>query len=188
MGYIGIEHTALLFCHDSYTSRVVRGKKERKRLQWHQDSAELNKDLETNPRPRLSLKVAFFLTDTTELGRGNFYVIPKSHLQNELKLPSDGISDPKKAMAIQAKAGSAVIFDRRLWHSASPNTSNVTRKVLFYGYSYRWIRPRDGMIVTHFMDRCDPVRQELLGANPSWDATALRKWLKENGQEEKIMC
>ena len=162
-------------------------KKERKRLQWHQDSAELNKDLETNPRPRLSLKVAFFLTDTTELGRGNFYVIPKSHLQNELKLPSDGISDPEEAMAIQAKVGSAVIFDRRLWHSASPNISKATRKVLFYGYSYRWIRPRDGMTVSHFMDRCDPVRQELLGANPGWNANALREWLKENGQE-KTMC
>jgi hypothetical protein len=42
------------------------------RLEWHQDSGRLNVDFESNPRPRISLKVGYFLTDTTEVGRGNF--------------------------------------------------------------------------------------------------------------------
>lgn len=33
---------------------------------WHQDSGQLNNDLETNPRPRISVKVAYFLTDVSE--------------------------------------------------------------------------------------------------------------------------
>src|SRR5438874_927058 len=57
----------------------------KKRLQWHQDSDRLNKDLETNPRPRISLKVGYFLTDTTEPGHGNMYVLPGSHLQNRIE-------------------------------------------------------------------------------------------------------
>ena len=47
---------------------------------WHQDSDRLNHELETTPQPRVSLKVAFFLTDCSEPGRGNFAAVPGSHL------------------------------------------------------------------------------------------------------------
>jgi Phytanoyl-CoA dioxygenase (PhyH) len=160
-----------------------------KRLGWHQDSGRLNADLETNPRPRISIKVAFFLTDTTTTGRGNFYVIPGSHLQNRLAFPADGVSDPPEALPVAVRAGSAVFFDRRLWHSPSPNTSDETRKVLFYGYSYRWLRPRDDMTVAHLMERSDPIRRQLLGASatgghgytsPKDEDVPLRTWLREN--------
>ena len=45
--------------------------------------------------------------------------------------------------------------------------SDLTRKVMFYGYSYRWLQPRDDMTVEHLMDRSDPIRRQLLGASPS---------------------
>ena len=32
---------------------------------WHQDGGVMNRDLETSPRPRLSVKVAFFLSDVS---------------------------------------------------------------------------------------------------------------------------
>src|SRR5437868_6645207 len=53
---------------------------------WHQDSGRVNVEVESHPRPRLSLKVAYFLSDTSEPGRGNFWVIPGSHLCDTLKL------------------------------------------------------------------------------------------------------
>lgn len=134
-------------------------------LNWHRDSGRLNNELETDPQPRISLKVAFFLTDTTELGRANLYVIPGSHILN--KLPVDEDKKPKGGIAVRAKPGDAVFFDRRIWHASSPNTSEMTRKVLFYGYSYRWLRPRDDMTVDHVMGQIDPIRQQLLGAAPS---------------------
>lgn len=143
-------------------------KQEKKRLGWHQDSGRLNTELETDPRPRVSVKIGYFLTDTTEVGRGNFYVIPGSHTQNKLELPPDDVSDPEGATPVCVLPGTAVIFDRRIWHSRSPNESDVTRKVLFYGYSYRWLRPRDDMTVGSFIDRCGPIRRQLLGASTSW--------------------
>lgn len=159
-------------------------------LNWHKDSGRLNNELETDPQPRISLKVAFFLTDTTELGRANLYVIPGSHLLN--KLPVDEEKKPKGGIAVRAKPGDAVFFDRRIWHASSPNTSDMTRKVLFYGYSYRWLRPRDDMTVDNVMDRVDPIRQQLLGAAPSgWhgysspkpEDVPLRAWMQEKAGE-----
>ena len=171
--------------------------KEKVRLGWHQDSGRLNRDMETDPRPRISLKVAFFLTDTTEPGRGNFYVVPGSHLQNVPSLPEDGLSNPEGATPVRVQAGTAVFFDRRLWHSASPNLSDVTRRVLFYGYSYRWLRPRDNMTVDHYMDRCDPIRRQLLGASPNGgmgytspkdEDVPLKTWLLEHVGEEAVVA
>lgn len=171
-------------------------KSEKKRLGWHQDSGRLNQDMETDPRPRISLKVAFFLTDTTETNRGNFHVIPGSHLKNSIELPADGVSDPEGKLAIQAKAGWAAIFDRRIWHSAGRNVSDETRKVLFYGYSYRWLQPRDDMTVEHYMDRIDPIRQQLLGASPNGgygytspkdEDVPLKTWIEEHLGEEALV-
>ena len=160
-----------------------------RRLGWHQDTGRLNAELEGDPRPRVSLKVAFFLSDTSATGRGNFHVIPGSHLHNSVDFPPDGETDPPDALPVCAGPGSAVFFDRRLWHSASPNASDVTRKVLFYGYSYRWLRPRDNMTVERYLDACDPIQRQLLGASanggfgytsPTDDDAPLRTWLREH--------
>jgi ectoine hydroxylase-related dioxygenase (phytanoyl-CoA dioxygenase family) len=120
----------------------------KKRWGWHQDSGRLNLEMEGNPRPRISLKVGFFLTDTTQADRANLYMVPGSHLRNETQFPSDGVSNPEGAVPLLVPAGAAVIFDRRIWHCPSPNHSEITRKLLLYGYSYRWIRPRDNMTVS----------------------------------------
>lgn len=183
-------HIQLYHSHMNVTPPLPADQRSaKKRLQWHQDSGRLNADLETDPRPRISLKVGYFLTDTRETDRGNFHVIPGSHLRNAIPFPADGVSDPGGAVAVQVPAGSAVFFDRRLWHAPSPNRSDVTRKVLFYGYSYRWLRPRDDMTVSHLIDRCDPIRRQLLGASPtggygytspSDEDVPLRTWLREH--------
>ncbi|MDP9380133.1 MAG: phytanoyl-CoA dioxygenase family protein [Chloroflexota bacterium] len=159
---------------------------------WHQDSGRVNVEMETSPRPRLSLKVAYFLSDTSEEGRGNFWVVPGSHLRDTLDCPSDGVGQPEGATPVLAKPGTAVFFDRRTWHSASPNWSDVTRKVLFYGYGYRWIRTKDDMTVQGLWEKSDPVRRQLLGdginANGRYSPTdadvPLRVWLREHCPED----
>ena len=135
-------------------------------LGWHQDSGQINFDLETTPRPRVSLKVGYFLSDTSEPGRGNFYVLPGSHLRNDFPgTKRDGL--PYGAEPVCVAPGSAVFFDRRLWHSGSANYWQEPRRVLFYGYAYRWLRPRDDMQVAHYLPNCGPIRQQLLGASPT---------------------
>jgi ectoine hydroxylase len=154
---------------------------------WHQDSGRVNRDIDTHPRPRLSLKVAYFLSDTSVAGRGNFWVVPGSHLRDDIPVP-EGEGQPEGAVPVLAKPGTAVFFDRRLWHAASPNWSDVTRKVLFYGYGFRWIRTKDDMTVEELWPQSSPIRKQLLGygvnANghysPSEDDVPLRAWLEEN--------
>jgi ectoine hydroxylase len=189
-------HIQLYHTHMNVTPPQPSGQEPpKKRLQWHQDSDQLNRDLETNPRPRISLKVGYFLTDTSEAGAGNMFVLPGSHLWNQIPFPDDNLSNPEGAVPLRVRPGTAVFFDRRLWHTPSPNTSGQTRKVLFYGYSYRWLRPRDDMTVSHLMDRCDPIRRQLLGASPTGgygytsptdEDVPLRTWLREHLGAEAI--
>ena len=136
------------------------------RLGWHQDSGRLNIDLETDPRPRVSLKVAFVLTDVETPDRGSTHVIPGSHRRNTMDFP-EGNAEHPAATPVRAKAGDAVFFDRRLWHASGRNVSEFTRKMLFLGYSYRWLRPRDDMTVAHYLAKADPIRRQLLGASPT---------------------
>ena len=67
---------------------------------------------------------------------------------------SDDDLMPEDALATQVKPGDALFFDRRLFHAASPNLSDVERRVLFYGYSYRWLRTKSDMDLDHlYADR-----------------------------------
>jgi ectoine hydroxylase len=165
---------------------------DNKTFGWHQDSGRVNMEMESHPRPRLSLKVAYFLSDTSQPGRGNFWIIPGSHLCDTLEKPSDGIGQPEGAVPVCVKPGTAVFFDRRLWHTASPNWSDVTRKVLFYGYGYRWIRTKDDMTVQTLWEMSDPIRRQLLGwgvncngfYTPTDEDVPLRVWLREHRPED----
>jgi ectoine hydroxylase len=147
---------------------------------WHQDGGIQNRDLETSPRPRMSVKVAYFLTDVSTPGRGNFVVLPGSHLRDRIERPASG-TDLPGAIPILAEPGDAVVFDRRLWHMRSPNRSAVTRKALFLAYTYRWVRPRDDLrLPAAFVDGMTPVQRQLAGVDagdpfPLWmpDRSAL---------------
>lgn len=155
---------------------------------WHQDSGRMNIEMESEPRPRMSLKVAYFLSDISEPGRGNFWIVPNSHLNNTMVRPESGIGQLEGAIPVCVKPGTAVFFDRRLWHAASPNWSAITRKVLFYGYGYRWIRTKDDMTVQDLYPKCDPIQRQLLGDGincngyytPTDEEVPLKVWLKEH--------
>jgi ectoine hydroxylase len=161
---------------------------------WHQDGGRQNLEIETHPtRPLLSVKVAYFLSDVSEPGRGNFSVIPGSHRLNQIPRPERpelGFDPPQGATPILAEPGTAVLFDRRLWHSRTENLSPFTRKAVFLGYTYRWIRPRDDYdIDPAWRATLPPIRRQLLGegmdAMSYWglgdDEIPLRQWLRDRG-------
>jgi ectoine hydroxylase len=170
------------------------------RFEWHQDGGRQNREIETDPRPRLSVKLAFWLSDVSETGRGNFKVVPGSHVQNWIDGPPRRDvewREPEGAIAVCAKPGDAVFFDRRLWHARSDNYSKVTRKAMFFGYTLRWIAIRDEVEALHASPEfagLSPVRQQLLGGigrgiegqsegDHCWghypQTTPLHGWLKE---------
>jgi len=181
---IQLYHSHLIVTHPLPEGFVV----QHPRLGWHQDSGRLNQELEGEPRSRVSLKVGFFFSSTLDADRGNFHVVPGSHRLNQLDLPEDPEQDHPRAIPVCVDAGDAVFFDRRLWHAPGRNTSEVTRKVLFLGYSYRWLRPRDDMTVAHYLPGADPIRRQLLGESPNGgfgytsptdEDVPLKTWLAE---------
>jgi ectoine hydroxylase len=68
---------------------------------WHQDGGRQNRELETDPRPRMSVKLAYWLSDVSETGRGNFTVLPGSHKTNWLPGP------PKRDLPWPSCSGTA---------------------------------------------------------------------------------
>lgn len=161
---------------------------------WHQDSMRVNEEIECHPRPRLSLKVGYYLTDVSGPDWGNTLLLPGSHQQDELDCPDDGTASPPGAVALRVPSGSALLLDRRLWHSRSPNFGPHTRKVIWVGYAYRWLRPKDEMTVGHLIERSDPVRRQLLGyascANSAYDPddgdVPLRGWLRQHHPSDAV--
>ena len=155
---------------------------------WHQDSMRVNEEIECHPRPRLSLKIGYYLTDVSGPNCGNTLLLPGSHVSDELSCPNDGTASPSGAIPLRVPAGAALLLDRRLWHSRSPNFGPHTRKVVWMGYAYRWLRPKDEMTVRQLIEHADPVRRQLLGhaasANSVYDPeeadVPLRGWLEEH--------
>jgi ectoine hydroxylase len=165
------------------------------RFEWHQDGGRQNREIETDPRPRLSVKLAYWLSDVSETGRGNFKVVPGSHLTNWISGPPRRDvewPDPDGAIEVTANAGDVVVFDRRIWHARSDNYSDITRKAMFFGYTPRWIAIRDendGIWSSELAERLNPVQRQLLGGIRPGDGdhhwghypedTPLYGWLKE---------
>ena len=159
---------------------------------WHQDSLRVNDEIESSPRPRLSLKIGYFVSDVSEPDRGNTLIVPGSHLHDEIDVPPDGRSNPPGAEPVCVPAGSALIIDRRVWHSRSVNHSAITRKVLWMGYSYRWLRPKDEMTVEHLYPQLTPIQRQILGDResnngyyaPTDDDVPLLDWLRAQNAED----
>jgi ectoine hydroxylase len=167
------------------------------RFEWHQDGGRQNREIETTPRPRLSVKLAYWLSDVSEPGRGNLKIVPGSHLVNWIDGPPrrDIVwPDPDGVIEVTAEPGDALFFDRRIWHARSPNHSQDARKAVFFGYTYRWTAIRDVIAPVRWSDwfgQLTPVQQQLLGSihgstgDHAWGhypkTTPLYGWLKERG-------
>ena len=167
------------------------------RFGWHQDGGRQNREIETTPRPRLSVKLAYWLSDVSAPGRGSLKVVPGSHLVNRIDGPPRRDiewPDPGGAIQVTAEPGDAVFLDRRIWHARSPNHSGHTRKAVFFGYTYRWTTIRDDIAPLRASDwfgQLNPVQQQLLGSieggngDHAWghypEHTPLYGWLQERG-------
>jgi hypothetical protein len=168
------------------------------RFEWHQDGGRQNREIETAPRPRLSVKLAYWLSDVSAPGRGNFKVVPGSHRTNWIAGPPRRDmewAEPAGAVEVTAAPGDVVLFDRRLWHARSGNRSYLTRKAMFFGYTYRWIAMRDSNQALWSAGgpgpALTPVQRQLLGGLSSVDgdhawghepgSTPLHGWLTERG-------
>jgi ectoine hydroxylase-related dioxygenase (phytanoyl-CoA dioxygenase family) len=166
-------------CHSHINVHPTLPSSTPPRWRWHQDGSRQCLDLETDLPPRLSIFVGFWLSDVSSAGRGNLTLIPGSHRQRWLQGPPDPTMPwptPEGAIELTAEPGDVVLFDRRIWHTRSDNHSPITRKVVFLGYTFRWIFSRDDIADIEkepWYDDLSPVQQQLLGAG---DGTGDDQW------------
>jgi ectoine hydroxylase-related dioxygenase (phytanoyl-CoA dioxygenase family) len=109
-----------------------------------------------------------------------------THLRDEpLAVPKGGV-DPAgvEVCDLRLNAGDALFFENRVFHTAAPNRSDRTSKVLIYGYAYRWMRPEVYLEVPdrRLLAKGDAVTRQLLGEyrdvdTPPW---ALQHWAESH--------
>ncbi|MCY4111515.1 MAG: phytanoyl-CoA dioxygenase family protein [Chloroflexi bacterium] len=160
---------------------------------WHQDNGRRTLDMPELEIPaRLSLKVGYFLTDVSRPDMGNFWVVPGSHRRRSIGVKPGAGGVVPGAEPVLLRAGDALIFDARVWHSGSSNYSETTRKVLFFAYAYRWLHSDNVLPPGHeARATTDPIRRQLLdiidsgaGRMETTDETVpLRAWLTEHQPE-----
>lgn len=157
---------------------------------WHQDNGRRTLDMpEIEVPARLSLKVGYFLTDVSRRDMGNFWVVPGSHRRRSIEVEPGAGGMVPGAEPVLLRAGDALLFDARVWHSGSSNYSETTRKVLFFAYGYRWLHSDNVLPPGHeARDTTDPIRRQLLdiidtpdGRMAISDETVpLRAWLNKH--------
>jgi len=95
---------------------------------------------------------------------GSLFVVPGSHRTAGRPAWNRKTDRPFGMYELLVEAGTAVLFDNRLWHSTSPNYSARARKNLYLEYAQRWLRPFD----YYFQDdavyaAASPILKQLLG-------------------------
>lgn len=161
---------------------------------WHRDLMRTVSPV--NGRyPHLATRVGYFFTPAEEPSMGSLYVVPGSHRTAGRPAWNRSTDLPFGMHELLVEAGSAVLFDNRLWHSTSPNYGSHARKNLYLEYSQRSLRPFD----YYFQDdavyeAASPVLKQLLGYDftdiedgyvgyqePHDVDTPLRAWLADRG-------
>jgi ectoine hydroxylase len=130
---------------------------------WHRDNGLMGRDMRLlwRDQPRVTLKVAVYLTDVESADDGALEVVPRSHLDTQSRYPAE---EQSSGVPILGPAGTVAVFDARLWHRRRDNLGTRVRRALFLAYSYRWLTSRD----VPFADvpawaALPPVARQLLG-------------------------
>lgn len=155
---------------------------------WHRD-IRIPKDLGHRNLPRAGIKVCYCLTDFHQPNSGMTLFARKTHLRSEALNISKGQIDPAdvEVCDLILNAGDAVLFENRIFHTAAPNRSERTSRVLMYGYAYRWLKPEVYLDVPdeRLLEKADPITRQLLGGYRDIDTVpwALQRWSKSHGVE-----
>jgi ectoine hydroxylase-related dioxygenase (phytanoyl-CoA dioxygenase family) len=153
---------------------------------WHRD-IRIPRDLGHEKLPLVGIKVCYCLTDFQQPNCGMTLMARGTHLRTEPLKIAKGQVDPigVEVKDLRLSAGDALFFENRIFHTAAPNRSDRTSKVVIYGYAYRWMKPEiyletpdEQQLLT-----VDPITRQLLGGyrdvdTPAW---ALERWAKRHG-------
>lgn len=153
---------------------------------WHRD-IRIPRDLGHTQLPVVGIKVCYCLSDFSESDSGMTVMARKSHLDQEpLKIPKEGM-DPigKDVCELKLNAGDAVLFENRIFHTATPNRTDRIAKRIIYGYAFRWMKQEVYLDPPNedLLKKADPVTRQLLGGYRDIDtkAWAMEDWARKYG-------
>lgn len=129
-----------------------------------------------HPRSTLMVKVFYLLSDVLP-DAGGTAVLPGLH-RFPLDFPLPEPKDPRQmpgAVQMTGRAGTAYLFNGRLYHCAVNNTSDWPRRALIYNYGHAWMKIWPGYEPSHrLLENArasnDPVRRQLLGLEHPYSA------------------
>ncbi len=115
--------------------------------------------------PPVVANVMWMITDFTE-DNGATLVVPGSH--RSARQPDQSVPHRIETVAGVGPAGTALIFDGRLWHAAGRNTTNVTRYGItstFCGPQFRQLENYTRGLRPEVFERASPLLLSRLGFN-----------------------
>jgi ectoine hydroxylase-related dioxygenase (phytanoyl-CoA dioxygenase family) len=156
---------------------------------WHRDVADTTHDLGHACTPRMEMKCAYYLTDTSEPCSAVTMFAPGSnHLKEKLPIP-EGAKDPEGAVEPSLQPGDAVFFENRTYHAGAANLLGRTTKAVMMGYGFNWMLPMDYRTQSdELLDKVDDIGKQLLGGLKDKDGRfipgtitkPLKDWCKTN--------
>jgi hypothetical protein len=134
--------------------------------QWHIDGPLYGYPDVDGLLPMMEVRAGYYLTDLRHPDSGCLCVFRGSHRLDYRLLAQPGFRVPSSALVrVAVPPGSAILFRTGLWHCATPNLSTLTRKVLYYAYTYRWVQSSDYFSQdARVLRQCTPIQRQLLGA------------------------
>jgi hypothetical protein len=144
---------------------------DRTHADWHHD---VGMPGVYHPKSTLMVKVFFLLTDVDERAGGTA-LIPGSHrFEEDHSFPQvENPVDMPGAIQVLGKAGTAYLFNGRIYHCATNNDSDLPRRVLIYNYGHFWMKmwqgyePSAGLLA--FAEASgDLVKKQLLGIGEAY--------------------
>ena len=103
---------------------------------WWQENGAIDK-------PYLKVKVFYFVDDVRE-ETGPFSVLPGSHKDPGVERPEvDRLEDLEGHVKLTGKAGSALIWNGHILHTATDNTDSRARKMLLYNFVHFGMKQYD---------------------------------------------
>lgn len=128
-----------------------------------------------HPRSVVMVKLFFLLSDVGE-DSGGTAMVPGSHrFPLDWKFPE--VDDPSQmpgAVQMLGRAGTAYLFNGRVYHCAVNNASDFERRVLIYNYGHPWMKPWPGYepsprLLEQARGQNDPVKAQLLGLSHPYE-------------------
>jgi ectoine hydroxylase-related dioxygenase (phytanoyl-CoA dioxygenase family) len=129
----GVEFLGEYFQVSSFTSKIAHPGNQPQYM--HNDQGGVHPPL---PNVMLGLNVFFYIDDFTE-ANGATRVYPGSHLPENGVAP-DSILSTDGSIPAEAPAGTALVFETRLYHGTGANKTQADRRALFILLTRSWVR------------------------------------------------